>query len=277
MPKVGEDMRRRTGVYKITNKVNGKVYVGSGAQARYGMWARWIDHRSSLNNGRHCNQILSRAWVKYGEGAFEFSILEVCPPEKCIEREQFWMDRLDATNHDKGYNILPTAGSCLGRKVSESTKAKISDSLMGHEVSMKSRLRIQAKNKGKKTPNRKPVSAEVRAQMSTSRKGKRPTDQARANISAGLTGHVTSEETKKKISDAHKNKVVSEETRKKIAESRTGKKASKETIAKMSAANKGKKLSTEHIAKIRESNRKTRESRKQTVVMIVEERPKRTR
>jgi len=67
-----------------------------------------------------------RALLKNGHSTFSLTILEYCSPEKCIEREDFY---LSTENHE--YNILEKAGSPLGRNHSEETKQKISDSMSG--------------------------------------------------------------------------------------------------------------------------------------------------
>lgn len=77
------------GIYSITNTVSGKVYIGSTVDFD----TRWAYHRSRLRCNKHDNSYLQRSWDKYGECAFEFSILECLDDfEKLIEVEQFWMD-----------------------------------------------------------------------------------------------------------------------------------------------------------------------------------------
>lgn len=104
---------KMSGVYQILCTTNGKVYVGSGVNLQ----VRWSNHQSELNRGRHCNQILQRAWNKHGADAFVFSILEIVPPEKLVEREQYWIDVTECCDRGKGYNILPKARSGIGLKM----------------------------------------------------------------------------------------------------------------------------------------------------------------
>jgi len=61
-----------SGVYTITNKINGKVYVGES----YAIENRWYSHRSSLKHERGCNSDLLNDWKTYGEEAFEFKIIK---------------------------------------------------------------------------------------------------------------------------------------------------------------------------------------------------------
>lgn len=112
-----------TGVYSIFNRANGKQYVGSAADS---FKKRWGEHRSQLNNDCHYNHHLQRAWNKYGSESFEFRVIEYCHPENCLNREQYWLDTLMVFDQAKGYNLCPTAGSRLGTRHSEETKAKLS-------------------------------------------------------------------------------------------------------------------------------------------------------
>jgi len=108
--------------------VNGKSYVGSSVNIK----RRWYDHRSSLNRGAHENPHLQNSWNKYGAESFYFGVLEFVDNKRTlISREQYWIDLLEVVNFDKGYNISPSAGSCLGVKHSDETRKRISLSMAG--------------------------------------------------------------------------------------------------------------------------------------------------
>lgn len=96
-----------TGIYAIVNKINGKQYIGSAAKS---FKQRWRDHIKTLRGNRHSSPILQAAYNKYGEESIEFKVLEVCDREKCIEREQLYLDTLSPE-----YNICKTAGNTLGQ------------------------------------------------------------------------------------------------------------------------------------------------------------------
>lgn len=89
------------GVYKITNLVNGKIYVGSSKDIE----SRWKQHRDKLNKGTHDNPHLQRAWGKYGEDNFKFEVIEECERTIQFEREQFYLNMLNPFD-DNGYNIV---------------------------------------------------------------------------------------------------------------------------------------------------------------------------
>lgn len=146
-----------SGIYRILNKANGKVYIGSSQDLRY----RFRKHRTRLAAGTHDNPHLQSAWNKYGEDSFEFEILELVPNrELLLSREQHWIDSVGCASRTLGYNILPTAGSRLGSTHSEETKAKISKSGKGLTRSAETRRRMSVAFTGRT------MSPEARAKLS---------------------------------------------------------------------------------------------------------------
>ena len=89
------------GVYKITNLVNGKFYIGSSNNIEF----RWKQHKDKLNEDKHGNTYLQNAWNQYGEENFKFEIIEECSPELQFEREQFYLNTLSPFDKN-GYNIV---------------------------------------------------------------------------------------------------------------------------------------------------------------------------
>ena len=89
-----------TGIYKIENLVNYKVYIGQSVDIE----GRWYSHIHDLNDGTHQNKHLQNAWNKYGSESFIFTILEECEEEKLTEREQYWIDYYGGVNSDNNYN-----------------------------------------------------------------------------------------------------------------------------------------------------------------------------
>ena len=49
------------GIYKIENKVNGKVYIGQSVNIK----KRWKQHKYELNSNNHVNKHLQASWNKY--------------------------------------------------------------------------------------------------------------------------------------------------------------------------------------------------------------------
>jgi group I intron endonuclease len=202
----------KPGIYRIDGP-SGKFYVGSAKN----LSRRWIEHKRDLRKNEHVNPILQNSWNYHGESAFVFHVLEYVDDIRLlIEREQSWIDRLDAAN--KGYNVTPTAGSLLGFIHTEETRRKMSEAHMGRKHG--------------------PMSDEQKEYFSNLYKGRKLSDETRKKMSASRKGTKFSEETKKKISEAHKGKGKSESHKEKISLSLTGKTHSMETRRKMSESHK---------------------------------------
>lgn len=117
-------------VYAIHNTTNSKVYVGS--TARVG--ERWRTHRKQLRAARHPNRHLQAAWSEYGEAAFEFGIIERVPDADLLtQREQYWMDRLQACDPANGYNLRPRAESSRGKQFTPEQRARLSAARLGNK------------------------------------------------------------------------------------------------------------------------------------------------
>lgn len=109
------------GIYKIENKVNGKVYIGQSIDIE----KRWKCHTSYLNSGIHHNKHLQSAWDKYGEENFEFKLVEECDAENLNQKEIYWIDYYDSYINKNGYNL--TFGGDGGRTIDQETIQKIYD------------------------------------------------------------------------------------------------------------------------------------------------------
>ncbi|MDD4780332.1 MAG: NUMOD3 domain-containing DNA-binding protein [Tissierellia bacterium] len=113
----------KSGIYRIVNLVNGKVYIGSAIN----LDNRKATHFSGLRNNKHKNRYLQRSFNIHGEENFKFEVLEyVNIPEMLLVREQWYLN-LWFDNCNRCYNINPIAGSSLGIKRSEESKRKMSE------------------------------------------------------------------------------------------------------------------------------------------------------
>lgn len=93
------------GIYKITNNLNGKVYIGKSINIYY-RWTQHIKISKNPSKYRDGNRPLYYAMSKYGADNFEFEIVEVCGEDVLCEREIYWIDVYDCTVlSGRGYNL----------------------------------------------------------------------------------------------------------------------------------------------------------------------------
>lgn len=212
-----------SGIYTIALS-DGRIYVGSAVCIR----TRWNRHKHDLRRGKHHSSYLQRAWDKYGESAFTFSVVEVCQPHDLIAREQFWMGKLKPV-----FNTQPIAGSSLGTKHTEATRRKLA-------------IIAAIVQKGRKH------SEESKLKRSLALRGRKPSQQCIAATIRACAGKRLSPEHREKIRLA--NLRMTDATKRKISLAGIGRKQSPETIAKRAAHRIGTHLPEATRRKIREAN-----------------------
>lgn len=85
-------------IYKITNKINQKVYIGKTEQRN--PENRWKEHQRESMRARSSSRALYRALNKYGIDNFTFSIIEETNSPN--EREEYYIQYFDS--YHNGYN-----------------------------------------------------------------------------------------------------------------------------------------------------------------------------
>ena len=120
--------QNKSGVYMWKNNLNNKRYIGSAVylsnRLRFYYSAKAIEN--ALKNSQ---SYIYNALLKYGYSNFSLTILEYCSPDKCIEREKYYIDL------GTEYNIIkdPTLPSMSGRKHSDESKIIMSDIKKGQK------------------------------------------------------------------------------------------------------------------------------------------------
>jgi group I intron endonuclease len=134
-------------VYKITNKLNGKVYIG---QTIYSLERRWQQHISKARRDSH--YLFHNAIRKYGIDSFDLEELESCDTcDSLNDCEIHWIKELN-TLSPFGYNLV--TGGKSGTP-SEDTRKKMSiaklggQNALGHKVSEEVRQILREKQLGK--------------------------------------------------------------------------------------------------------------------------------
>ena len=88
------------GIYKITNLINGKCYIG---QTSIGLEHRWAQHCSAAKYG--CKFRLYLAINKYGKENFSIELIEECAADDLNQREIYWINYYHSNDRALGYNM----------------------------------------------------------------------------------------------------------------------------------------------------------------------------
>lgn len=216
------------GIYKITNIINNKCYVGSSVN----ITGRWYQHKTELKFNKHHSIKLQRSYNKHGVDNFKYEIIEECDIETLIIREQYYIDLFGC--YKNGYNSVMSA-SCpmLGMSHSKETKEILRQKSVGNKNMLNKKHTEETKDKIRKKLKGVSLSDETKSKMSKSRKGR-----------------IVSDETKLKLSKSHTGKILSKDHKIKLSLSHLGKKQSEETIEKRVKLNTGKKRTDESKKKI---------------------------
>ena len=207
-------------VYKITNTVSGKAYIGISTHEPEKRRIR--EHLSGRGN-----QLIAKAIKKYGKDAFIYETLEANVFDEFLPDLEVAYIANHNTLSPNGYNL-----DSGGKLPSVKHRQKISDGLKGRKVTTETRLKISSAQKGKK---RKPLSAEHRQKISDSNKGKTMSADARLKMSESHKGEKNpmfgkkgkdspsfgkkrSADTRRKQSEAAKKRTRCPEYRRKMSE-----------------------------------------------------------
>lgn len=87
-----------SGIYKYTNKINDKIYIGSAVNFVKRHW----EH---LNYPAKSAKLLQLAFNKYGKENFDYEILEYCPKHLLYKVEQGWINWYKCYERSSGYNL----------------------------------------------------------------------------------------------------------------------------------------------------------------------------
>jgi group I intron endonuclease len=241
-------------IYKITNRINEKVYYG---QTRQPPQRRWSQHKGAAKKGTN-KMILYNAMRLHGIDNFTFEAVCSCETLEELNAKEEEYIAANKTLAPNGYNAgkggdnyEKTPETCKkisesntgriiteewrsnmskaakGRKITEKTRAKMRDAQKGRSITEEAREKLRQANLGKKQ------SPETIAKKSAARMNVPWSDKKRAS----MVGRITTEETRQKMSDALKGRIITEETKKKM-------RLSKQAV---------RKVSDEQVAAIREN------------------------
>lgn len=166
-------------IYLVTNKVNGKRYVGQTTQS---IKRRWGHHLSATQCGKR-NSLISSAIRKYGQECFDVSLLEECDDREGLNAAEVrWISEM-ASFGPLGYNLAAGGEGTSGHKMTAEFCRKLGERTKGRVFSPESRAKVSAGNTGK-----------VRS------------EEFKRRVSKMFSGRPRSEEFKRKVSAIHRER-----------------------------------------------------------------------
>ena len=105
-------------IYKITNKLNNKVYIGQTIQKPI---ERFYQHCAKKCDKYILNMVIHKAIFKYGKDNFTFEVIEEVPKQQLNEREEYWIKYYNS--YTDGYNS--TKGGQKGNKPCKNIDNKV--------------------------------------------------------------------------------------------------------------------------------------------------------
>lgn len=112
-------------IYKITNKINNKIYIGQTTKSAAERLNKHIIEARCQDNGNRPFNYFHSAILKYGEENFIIEqIDEASSIEELNNKEIYWIEFYQSTSKEIGYNLM--AGGKSGVKSLE-TRQKISE------------------------------------------------------------------------------------------------------------------------------------------------------
>lgn len=163
------------GIYKITNKINGKCYIGQSVNLKN----RIAMHRSMLKHNNEDNPLLVKASKKYGYNNFEISIIKYCNENELDYYEKYYIEHYKSYKRKKGYNIELGGNKHkhLGKEQIEKMKMAKKGKLTGEENpfygrthTLEAKKKISEKNKNNKYCVGRFMSKETREKIGNANK-----------------------------------------------------------------------------------------------------------
>ena len=174
-----KEEKRDHKIYKYTNKVNGKVYIGRTCQT--------LKRRAHVDGSEYKNcTYFWRAIQKYGWENFEGEIVEEnLTDEEAFEKEAFYMKEFGSLDRNRGYNTLEGGHQYY----SDNSRKKIGNRVISEETRKKI-SRNHADVSGKNNPMW----------------GRHRTEEEKKKIGEASKGRVYKKEICEKLSQCHKGR-----------------------------------------------------------------------
>ena len=207
--------KQNTGViYCITNKINGKKYIGQTIEPK----VRKRKHFSGTTDA----PLLKRAIEKYGADNFEWCILEDNISYDKLDIREIHYIKHHNTLKPNGYNLTKGGHGTRGYTLSEARKRKISEAGQKRKQLPETREKIGNAHRGRKysEERKRQMSETTRQQLQQNPERRKQFSQARKGLEPWNKGKtdIYSQETLEKMSKGAKKRFQNPEEREKASQ-----------------------------------------------------------
>jgi group I intron endonuclease len=179
-------------LYRITNIINNKVYIGQSNKEK----DRWRQHKYFGRNPEKTGQYIHRAMAKYGIENFIYEVIAMCKSEEdANEIETMLIKQYNSRDKQFGYNLAPGGETPWNLGL-----PKEQNPLTGIPRSEEIRQKISQGNIGKIMP---PCSEERKIYMSNLYKNRQLSEDWKNNIGKSNTGKIRTKQMIDNLSKAH--------------------------------------------------------------------------
>ena len=199
-----------TGIYKLTHKDSGKIYIGQSKHLK----RRLNEHRrcEKSDDKKGSQSVVRRAIKKYSFDAFDFEIILYCQEGEYMNMMETKLIQFYDCLVPKGYNVRDGGNK---KFISEEGRKRISEANSGRIVSEETRKKLS--DSGKEHYLNNPLGDEWNQKLSIALTGKKKTEDHKLKLSEhrkefiknnpnsckNFLGKQHSDETKKLMSEKH--------------------------------------------------------------------------
>jgi group I intron endonuclease len=170
-------------VYKIENKINGKIYIG--------LTTKDLSKRIS-EHIRDNKSPIQKALNKYGLQSFTVTVIDSAESRAVLcEKERYWIQHFKSNTRNKGYNLTAGGDGLVNpsKSVRKRISKKVSALLQGNSRRKGITHSDETKHQISETLKVSMNDPKVKKKMSIARKGKPFTEEHKRNIGLANKGN----------------------------------------------------------------------------------------
>lgn len=192
-------------IYKITCSENGKCYIGQSKKDN--PVPRYTRHWNDAIK-RNTDTPLYRAFRKYEKNNFNIEVLCIVPNESLNNMECYFAEQYESYVWENGYNaVLCGKGRAPNFNHKQEHRDLVSKLMKGKKMSDETKKKLSDSKKGKPCNWNEVTRSNVAEKCRLANTGRKHTEETKAKVSAASRGRKFSDEVKQKLSVIHRERL----------------------------------------------------------------------